>query len=177
MVQPNGFSATLHVWKETDLLGRYRDDYQVGSEQWVRWLQLPDSKSFRFEPINSAQTTFTARREERANDAYWYAYKKIEGKTHKVYLAKSSDLTLERMEEVASGFANNYINPISKQSYTKQICVTSQEKVPLVTRSELEAIAQELLANNELTRHGKDRGTVKRTIAAFTDRLMLLLEG
>lgn len=174
-VEAGHYGAVLNVWKETDLLGQYKDTYEVESEQWFRWLHLPESNSFRFEPLERGQATFTARREERANDAYWYAYKKIGGKTHKVYLGKTPDLTYQRLQATSIKLATIQNTPIEVKSYPKDDCVTSaaatEPEPNYLTRSELELIRDELLADPALTRQGKDRGTVKRAIAAFIDQI------
>jgi hypothetical protein len=174
-VKAGHYRAVLYVWKETDLLGQYQDTYELESQQWFRWLQLPNSKSFRFEQLDNKQTTFTARREERANDAYWYAYKKIGGKTFKMYLGKASDLTYQRLQDVAVKLSTIHNTPIKEKSYPKNDWVTSpvepEPKTNYLTRSELETIRDELLADPALTRHGKDRGTVRKAIAAFIDQI------
>lgn len=40
-----------------------------------------------------------------------------------------------------------------------------------VTREHLDAIAADLLEDSALTRNGKDRGTIRRALMAFIDRL------
>jgi hypothetical protein len=179
-VRPNGFHATLQVWRDDPMLGQYRDDYHLGSEKWFLWLGLTNSQTFRFEPINTTQTRFTARREERGNDSYWYGYKRITGKLHKLYIGRSLELTLERLEEVAIAFENLRSNGLQEKSHTTKNRVASCSKnqpMTQLSQEKLEAIGQELLNDSGLTRNGKDRGTVKRTITAFTERLALLLEG
>ncbi len=69
----------------------------VGSA-WLEWLEQPDTTAFRF---HEAGTRFTARRELQRGRRYWYAYRRRGGKLHKAYLGRSSDLTLERLSEVA----------------------------------------------------------------------------
>jgi LuxR family maltose regulon positive regulatory protein len=41
----------------------------------------------------------TVRREERRQQFYWYAYSKIDGKLHNVYLGKPQHLTQARLEQ------------------------------------------------------------------------------
>jgi hypothetical protein len=71
----------------------------VISEDTQRWLQwLESAQSFRYIP-ESSDAPFTARKEK---SDYWYAYRKMAGKLHKRYIGKPGELTLERLEEVAS---------------------------------------------------------------------------
>jgi len=45
--------------------------------------------------------TFTARKEQRPGGWYWYAYRRSQGKLHNVYLGKTEELTLERLNATA----------------------------------------------------------------------------
>lgn len=67
-------------------------------ERWQEWLVLVPSFAFR-----GRQGTFTVRKErsKRGQD-YWYAYMRGSGKLHKKYLAKGAELTIARLEHVAS---------------------------------------------------------------------------
>ena len=69
----------------------------LGSAEWYTWLER--SRSFRFETPHSA---FTARREQRPGGWYWYAYRRRHGKLHIAYLGKPEELTIERLNAVAS---------------------------------------------------------------------------
>src|SRR5438445_12881800 len=64
---------------------------------WYAWLE--QHRSFCFE---TAQSTFTARKEKRPGGWYWYAYRRKQGKLHTAYLGKSEELTLERLNTVAT---------------------------------------------------------------------------
>ncbi|HEV7665610.1 MAG TPA: AAA family ATPase, partial [Chloroflexota bacterium] len=70
----------------------------VGSGAWRRALDDDHQGGFRFE---SPRGHFTARREARRNVSYWYAYRKSQGKIYKLYLGRSSELTRERLDDVA----------------------------------------------------------------------------
>ncbi|OKH29621.1 hypothetical protein NIES2119_32075 [[Phormidium ambiguum] IAM M-71] len=86
---------------------------EVGGALWFK--ALDELTSFRFEGKDGS---FTARKErplkKRSEDtgsgepeysdnvAYWYAYRKVEGKTRKRYIGKTEDLTQERLEEIAT---------------------------------------------------------------------------
>ncbi len=69
---------------------------QVGSDAW---LANEQNKSFSF---RNDLGTFTARRERQRNGWYWYAYRRSEGKLHKVYLGRTEELTLERLKVAAA---------------------------------------------------------------------------
>jgi len=42
------------------------------------------------------------RREQKRNGWYWYAYRSVAGKLHKVYLGKADDLTLARIQQATA---------------------------------------------------------------------------
>jgi len=48
---------------------------------------------------------FTVRRERKRHSWYWYAYHKHNGKLHKAYLGKSEEMTLQRLNCVATALA------------------------------------------------------------------------
>jgi non-specific serine/threonine protein kinase len=68
------------------------------SGDWWGWLELPASVAFRYEHPAGA---FTARREQRKGETYWYAYRKQGGVVHKAYLGKGRDLTAARLDTAA----------------------------------------------------------------------------
>src|SRR5947208_17054369 len=71
----------------------------VGTDAWYTWLMDQHIQSFSFRhPLG----TFTARRERKRQSWYWYAYRKREGRLHKVYLGKAEDLTLELLNAAAT---------------------------------------------------------------------------
>ncbi len=71
----------------------------VGTDAWYTWLMDQHIQSFSFRhPLG----TFTARRERKRRSWYWYAYHKHAGRLRKVYLGKTEDLTLERLNEAAA---------------------------------------------------------------------------
>jgi len=70
----------------------------VDSPAWFQWLGNPDHKTFYFENV---VCDFTARQEPREENYYWYAYKKANGRTFKVYLGRYDKITLGRLREAA----------------------------------------------------------------------------
>jgi LuxR family maltose regulon positive regulatory protein len=76
---------------------------KLDSERWFEWLELEETRSFAFEGQHGH---FTARKEtKKRGTEYWYAYRWLDGKTKKVYLGASSNLTGERLSEVARKFS------------------------------------------------------------------------
>ncbi len=82
------------------------DIIPVGSSEWFDW--LAQHRSFRFE---HSSTPYTARREQRPGGWYWYASRRFEGILHTLYLGRSEDLTLERLDEVAQRLARVPLHP------------------------------------------------------------------
>lgn len=74
---------------------------QVETQQWFAWLR--EARSFTFA---SSVGTFTARHEERSGRRFWYAYRQRHGVLHKIYLGRSTELTLQRLEQAAQALAN-----------------------------------------------------------------------
>jgi LuxR family maltose regulon positive regulatory protein len=77
----------------------------VGSPAWYAW--LADATSFLF---RSNDGTFTAHKERRGpTQEYWKAYRRRAGRLHRVYLGRSEELTLDRLnaaaEELAGGLS------------------------------------------------------------------------
>ena len=74
----------------------------VGSAQWYDLLEQIDSFGFEDEKSRS----FTARRERRDQQWYWYAYRRRGTKLHKVYLGKTEQLAPARLEAAARQLAD-----------------------------------------------------------------------
>ena len=73
---------------------------RVGTPAWYSWLQT--ASRFR---VRGPFGTFTVRREQAGNQRgkwYWRAYRKREGRLHRVYLGTTEELTLERLNTVAA---------------------------------------------------------------------------
>jgi LuxR family transcriptional regulator, maltose regulon positive regulatory protein len=102
--------ATPHI---TDGILTYRDGMQehtiaVGSPVWWQWLAAEGTTTFRFEhPL----CNFTARRERKRDGWYWYAYRTRGGALQKAYLGKSTDLTLDRLQEAVAILARRSAAP------------------------------------------------------------------
>src|SRR5579885_3526900 len=70
-----------------------------GTSAWLDWLEAVPS--FAFE--GKTGETYTVRKETvQRGTAYWYAYRRLQGKMVKRYVGRSADLTPARLEEVAA---------------------------------------------------------------------------
>jgi hypothetical protein len=75
----------------------------VGTVDWYAWLEQASTFAFA-----GPTGTFTARKEPRQRGgAYWKAYRKRAGKLRRAYLGKSNELTLARLQMVATALAED----------------------------------------------------------------------
>src|SRR6516162_1854433 len=77
----------------------------VGTPAWYAWLSTASSFAFR-----SALGSFTARKEPASNKRggeYWRAYRKRGGRLQRVYLGKSEELTLDRLNSASVTMASH----------------------------------------------------------------------
>ncbi len=72
----------------------------VGSDAWFDW--LVDNSRFVFADENGR---FTARREVRRGQSYWYGYRRREGKLRKTYLGRAEDLSLDCLQKAGAKLA------------------------------------------------------------------------
>lgn len=80
------------------------------ASEWMEW--LAGHEQFRFD---GAAGHFSARRECRHGGDYWYAYRRRDGILHKAYLGKSTDLSLDRLEEAAANLAGRSLLTLLSQ--------------------------------------------------------------
>ena len=79
------------------------DAITVGSPAWYAWLAGATSFTFR-----GNHGTFTAHKERRSStQEYWKAYRRRAGRLYRVYLGKSGELSLERLNAVAAELAGS----------------------------------------------------------------------
>ncbi|QBD76340.1 hypothetical protein EPA93_10105 [Ktedonosporobacter rubrisoli] len=74
---------------------------------------LKEISSFSFYCRSGVQYTVRKEKMQRGS-VYWYGYRRLEGRIVKRYIGKTADLTLARLEEVASSFANKVHSAVSK---------------------------------------------------------------
>src|SRR5215469_14605632 len=75
----------------------------VGTPAWYAWLSTARTFAFR-----GAMGTFTARKEPASNKRggeYWRAYRRRDGRLHRLYLGKVEELTLDRLRAVAAALS------------------------------------------------------------------------
>lgn len=107
---------------------------ELGSPQWFEWLESAFD-SFRYVP-KSNEPAYTVRKESIKGSAYWYGYRKRQGKLNKRYIGKTGDLTESRLEEVAA-LLSTPASPRRKQ-------VTQKESVSLAELAQLRLDVSEL---------------------------------
>src|SRR5215212_699954 len=74
----------------------------VGTVAWFDWLESANTFAF-----TSPFGSFTARKEARSRGGlYWKAYSTVRGTLHRTYLGKTSDLTLDRLNDAATKLAS-----------------------------------------------------------------------
>ncbi|MBV9229552.1 MAG: LuxR family transcriptional regulator, partial [Chloroflexi bacterium] len=88
------WSSSQHAYALTEGLVSLR--IVLDSPAWFAWLaQVP---SFAF---TGKRGSYTARKETKHGDLYWYAYLRTGEKLTKKYLGRTADLTIARLEDVA----------------------------------------------------------------------------
>lgn len=119
------------------------------SAAWYVWLDA--HQSFRFE---SSAGSFTARKERRAENWYWYAYQRQRGKLVTTYLGKSKDLTLEHLEAVALALNSSPAPADEEDSQTipAQETATVQTEQILITKLQVPPLPPHLVSRPLLNR-------------------------
>src|SRR3954452_16996849 len=83
---------------------RAADAILVGSPTWYAWLTGATSFAFMGD-----YGRFTAHKERRGTREYWKAYRHRAGRLYRAYLGKSSELTLDRPNAVATVLAGGMV--------------------------------------------------------------------
>ena len=121
----------------------------VGSLQWFEWLS--SAKNFSFK---SQSGCFVAQCEKRRNKAYWYAYRRA-GRLIKVYLGKTEELTLERLEQASFSLTGQILfkrltdQPAGNENFTAESRIDTS-LLPL-TKINVPALPHQLIARPRLT--------------------------
>ena len=68
------------------------------SSDWYRRVYIPETGQFLTEDIN---VQMTLRSEERSGELYMYAYRRVFGKLHKRYVGRATEITQQRLLDVA----------------------------------------------------------------------------
>lgn len=89
-------------------IGHQEQRVRVGSPEWMQWLADEAHCIFRFtHPLGN----FSARRERRHDSSYWYAYSRRGGLLQKVYLGRTQEITLARLQQVTQLLARRFPDP------------------------------------------------------------------
>ncbi len=121
----------------------------VGSSSWYEWLATAKSFSFK-----SEKGGFVAQCEKRRNKSYWYAYRRS-GKLIKVYLGKTEELTLERLEQAGVSLTGQTLlkqfadQPLENESFTSESRIDTSF-LPL-TKVNVPVLPRQLVARPRLT--------------------------
>lgn len=75
------------------------DHVFIGGKMWAHWLTL--CQPFYYYDI---EKSFSVRPEKRWRGVFWYAYKRINGKLHNLYIGAAEDVTYKRLREIADQF-------------------------------------------------------------------------
>jgi hypothetical protein len=117
------------------------------NKQWQKWLRwLETAQSFRYVPNNN-EPPYTARQEKgsKGQASYWYGYRKVCGVLRKCYIGRSLDLSITKLDEIASQLSN----PAPQNKVTQRKSVTKPESVEKLT-AEVVSLQSELQRKSEL---------------------------
>lgn len=117
----------------------------VGSNSWFNWIKRVDS--FRFESGFAGEDSFTARKQIKENNVFWYAFKKVDGTLRTLYLGKPDDLVPARLIAVAMTINDeNFETKSRKKRTTGNLSVERLEEIIKAQNernSQLEAILKQ----------------------------------
>lgn len=103
--------------------------FELDSSKGSAWLE--SIGSFRFEP-SADNKPYTVRKETGKGGDYWYGYRKQNGKLHKKYIGKSSELNTAKLEEIAEAL-NTSPQPRVTDKATEVTETTNQRVTHRVT--------------------------------------------
>jgi len=115
---------------------------QGDSEQWFAW--LADHTSFSFQGLHGHLNMLKEARKSggKGEDGYWYAYRRQGKRTMKKYVGRTADLTMARLETIASAFTNDAHHTAASPDHG-----TSN----LIQSTEHESSSTEIMTENALT--------------------------
>lgn len=130
--------------------------FELDSLKGSAWLE--SVVSFRYEP-RAANKPYTVRKEAGKGGDYWYGYRKQNGKLHKKYIGRSSEVNTAKLEEVAE--ALNMPSPPRVTDKVTQVTdkvtdtcnadrLTALELQVKALQESLEALRRELPGKSEL---------------------------
>jgi predicted ATPase/DNA-binding CsgD family transcriptional regulator len=113
------------------------DVIEVGSNAWYTWLE--NHSTFRCDHPSSS---FTARKEQRSGGWYWYAYRRHAGRLRTVYVGRTAELSVTRLEEIAADLAGVI--------GTQGLQMPTRDHVSVPNDSQLSQPGVELIPRNNL---------------------------
>lgn len=121
----------------------------VGSALWFEWLSEARKFSFKSQGGN-----FVAQCEKRRNKTYWYGYRRA-GKLNKVYLGKTEELTLERLEQACLSLTGQtLLKQITEQTAGNEE-LSNESRIDTsilpLTKINVPALPRQLLSRPRLT--------------------------
>lgn len=137
------------------------DEFEEQSKAFKKWLERLEP--FRYVPSKATLSPYTVRAELRKGKPYWYGYKRVEGHLEKRYVGQSSEVRPYRLEVVA-----DYLNHPDRAPTIKKRANQKPEKLSLTL---IHSLARDILADDHVTRHGKDRGAARRALEAMIAHL------
>lgn len=97
--QVNVKQVALSLWRDNAL-----HQIPLDSPAWFDWLAQENSFRFVYRKVTGQQVNLTIRPEKRGRRTYWQAWKTIQGRTHKKYLAPTARLTRAKLDVVGEWF-------------------------------------------------------------------------
>ena len=139
---------------------------EVGSAAWFEWLDNHDRFVFQHASVH-----FTARRETRRGNYYWYGYRRLGDKLHKVYLGRATDLTVptlvaagERMGPEGRGEPRDDAPPVGRAPGRRAADVAGSSR-PLKLHADPPRGMMNWLIPPALPEHAVDRPRLTRQLA------------
>lgn len=113
-----GKSKTTPVLLASGILTHPQDNKPIliETKDWYSWLEQPQTFYYEGQHIG-----FTIRPEKRRRSIFWYAFKKITGKTRKKYIGHSESISLKALQAIESEWHLLFENITSKEQVTQRL--------------------------------------------------------
>jgi len=121
--------------------------FELDSPKGATWVEAIGS--FRFEPAGDGKP-YTVRKEA---SGYWYGCRKVAGKVRKKYIGKSSEVTMDKLEEIAEALE---VPPVPRANKVAEVAEVTQDRLTALElevadlRKALEALQEALPGKSEL---------------------------
>ena len=112
--------------------------FELDSGRGSAWLE--SVSSFRYVSAGVSKP-YTVRKEAKKGGDYWYGYRKVEGKLHKKYIGKSSELNTAKLEEIAEA-----LNTPQQSRVTQVTEVNNQRVTETVSIEDFTALKSQVQA-------------------------------